>query len=473
VSETLFKTEYRETAEHLPQVATEGVPLPEGDLLAERERAIGKLRLLWEERHFLLRWAVAGFLIGLLVAFAIPVRFTSTTQLMPPDTQPGQGLAMLAAAAGKAPSSLASMAGDLLGVKNTGDLFIGVLKSRTVQDALITKFDLRSVYWDSTWEQARVDLSRRTYLSVDRRSGIITIDVSDGRPERAASMALEYVAQLNRVLIESNTSAAHRERVFLEERLKAVKRDLEDAERDFSQFASKNTAIDIKEQGKAMVEAAATLQGHMIAAQSELEGLRQIYTDNNVRVKAVEARIAELKRQLEKLGGQDVSLVQGKQVADQKSDSLYPSIRKLPLLGVEYADLYRRAKVQEAVFEVLTQQYELARVQEAKETPSVKVLDPPNIPEKKSYPPRLLIMLFGTLLAFACGTTWILGAHSWEATDPADVRKAFVTEVWGDLRAGIARVRADGVSRAQVQRLRNWLRSGARPGGSDRAGGGS
>ena len=112
-----------------------------------------------------------------------------------------------------------------------------------------------------------------------------------------------------------------------------------------------------------MLTAAAGLQGEMIAAQSQLEGLRQIYTDNNVRVRSLKARVAELRAQLDKVGGrQDVfsDVVNpdagNSDAAKTKDDSLYPSIRKLPLLGVTYADLYRRSKVQEAVFETLTQE---------------------------------------------------------------------------------------------------------------------
>jgi uncharacterized protein involved in exopolysaccharide biosynthesis len=223
-----------------------------------------------------------------------------------------------------------------------------------------------------------------------------------------------------------------RERTFLEERLKAVNQDLEAAEKEFSQFSSKNTAIDIKEQGKAMVEAAATLQGQYIAAQSELEGLKQVYTDNNVRVRSVRARIAELKRQLEKLGGK------GEQASDpsgQQADYLYPSIRKLPLLGVTYADLYRRTRVQEAVFETLTKQYELAKVQEAKEIPTVKVLDVPNIPEKKSFPPRLVMMFVGTFLGLAGVVGFVFGKTAWQATDANDPHKVFVQEVFQTVKA--------------------------------------
>ena len=249
-----------------------------------------------------------------------------------------------------------------------------------------------------------------------------------------ATAATELVAELS-------TSSARRERIFLEERLKAVSQDLEAAEKDFSQFSSKNTAIDIKEQGKAMVETAATLQGQYIAAQSELEGLKQIYTDNNVRVRSVRARIAELKRQLEKLGGKGE---QDLEPTGQQADYLYPSIRKLPLLGVTYADLYRRTRVQEAVYESLTKEYELAKVQEVKEIPTVKVLDSPSIPERKSFPPRTLIAFLGMTLAFATTATWVVGKKAWDETDSNDARKVLAQEIFTTVKARLPQFSRNG-----------------------------
>jgi capsule polysaccharide export protein KpsE/RkpR len=207
---------------------------------------------------------------------------------------------------------------------------------------------------------------------------------------------------------------------------------LDAAEKNFSQFASKNSTLDIKEQGKAMVEAAATLQGRMIAAESELQGLKQIYSDNNVRVRSVQARVDELKNQLNKLGGKGESVTE---VSSQPNDSLYPSIRKLPLLGVEYANLYRNTKIQEAVLEALTKEYEMAKVQEAKEIPTVKVLDAPNIPERKSFPPRTLITLMGTALGCCVGVMIVLGSATWKAIDVRDPRKRFVVQIWMDTRS--------------------------------------
>ena len=399
------------------------------------------LQLIWQHRRMLARAVLYGFLASTLAAFIIPARYESTARLMPPDSSQSGGLAMAAAALSGGSGGLGGIPSEMLGLKSTSDIFVGILSSRTVQDKLIQQFDLKKLYWDRSMEDARKDLAKHTDISVDRKSQIITLTVTDHDPKRAAAMGEAYVAELNRLVAELSTSSARRERIFLEERLKAVSQDLEAAEKELSQFSSKNIAIDIKEQGKAMVEAAATLQGQYIAAQSELEGLKQIYTDNNVRVRSVRARIAELKHQLEKLGGKGE---QASELSGQQADSLYPSIRKLPLLGVTYADLYRRTRVQEAVYESLTKEYEFAKVQEVKEIPTVKVLDHPNIPGKKSFPPRLLIMLLGTAFTMTLATTWVLGKTAWDETDSNDPRKALAQEVFSAVKARLPHFSQNG-----------------------------
>jgi uncharacterized protein involved in exopolysaccharide biosynthesis len=441
-----------------------------------RGRGLAKLRLLWSRRRLLWRTAAIGLVISTAVAFLLPKQFKSTTRLMPPDPS-NSGMMMMAALAGRtAGSNFTGLAGDLLGLRSTGVLFIGILQSRTVQDDLINRFDLRRLYSHTRWEDTRESLTNHTEIAEDRKTGIISITVTDKSPQRAAAMAQEYVDQLNRVITELNTSSAHRERVFLEERLGQVKQDLETAEKDFSVFASKNTAIDIKEQGKAMIDAAAAVEGEMIAAQTELESLRQVYTDNNVRVRATQARVDELKRQLKKIGGTAppksatqsagtsgvASSAPGANgaaaapasgaasdsatadAAAAGTDELYPSIRQLPILGVSYADLYRQTRVQEAVFETLTQQYELAKVEEAKETPSVRVLDPPDIPEKKSSPHRLWIMLAGMMLSFCGAAAWILGGTQWEQLGPDDPGKVFALEVYRTVKEHLPTITLNG-----------------------------
>jgi len=428
----------------VPEVPEHDLPSEPGpeDTSQRTGNSVTYLRLLWKDRRLLVSAILSGFLAGTLVAFLIPTRYQSTARLMPPDSNQGGGLATAAAAfSAGAGGGVGSIASDMLGLKSTSETFVGILSSRTVQDKLVQQFDLRKLYGVRRMEDACKLLAERTGISVDRKSQIITLTVTDHDPKRAAAMGDAYVAELNRLVAELSTSSARRERIFLEERLKAVSQDLEAAEKDFSQFSSKNTAIDIKEQGKAMVETAATLQGQYIAAQSELEGLKQIYTDNNVRVRSVRARIAELKRQLEKLGGKGE---QDLEPTGQQADYLYPSIRKLPLLGVTYADLYRRTRVQEAVYESLTKEYELAKVQEVKEIPTVKLLDSPNIPERKSFPPRTLIAFLGMALAFAAATTWVLGKWAWDETDSNDARKVLAQEIFTTVKARLPQFSRNG-----------------------------
>jgi capsule polysaccharide export protein KpsE/RkpR len=385
-----------------------------------RETAIPYLRLLWERRRLLSRASLIGLLFGTLSAFLLPKRFEARTQLMPPDNQSASGMAMAALAAKT--GAWGSVAGDVLGLKSSGSLFIGILTSATLEDRMVERFRLQKVYWVRLEEDARKKLDENTWISEDRKSGIITITVSDRDPKRAAAMAQAYVEELDRLVAELSTSAAHRERVFLEERLQSVKQELDQAARDLSQFESKNATLDIKEQGKSMVDAGAILMGQWIAAESELKGLEQIYTPNNVRVQAVQARIAELRRQLGKMRG-------GDKEAGETANSLYPSIRELPLLGVTYADLYRRAKIKEAVYESLTQEYELARVEEAKETPSVKVLDMARVPQRKSFPPRLEIMLLCACLSLVGAALLTLARARWKAIDPSNPGKILAREV--------------------------------------------
>ena len=417
------------------------------EIIPSSRRTAETLRLLWNERRLIARVTLISLILSILLAFLIPKRYESTTLLMPPDQQSESGVAMMAAVLGKFDGG-GGLGADLLGLKTSGDLFMGVLKSRTVQDAVITKFDLRKVYGDRRWEDARKDLADRTDMFDDRKNGIISITVTDRSPQRAADISTEYVAQLNSVMTQLNTSSAHRERVFLEDRLAQVQKDLETTEKNFSEFASKNTALDVQSQGKAMIEAAATLEGQLIASETELQGLKQIYSDNNVRVRSMQARVDELRNQQLKLTGKEGDADSDVQTRDS---SPFPSLRQLPLLGVTYADLSRQMKVQQAVFETLTQQYELAKVQEAKEIPSVKVLDPANIPETKSFPPRARIAVLGTLCGAFLAMVWVVGVKRWNAIDPRAPGKALAQEVFETLRVRLLPASSNGAQAQAAQ----------------------
>lgn len=459
----MTQTAAKPQPEAVLQPAAGELLLPEVPLEESRELQAKLLRLLWGRRRFFLRATGVGLLASTLLAFLIPKSYTSTAQLMPPDEQTTSAMALMAGMAAKAGGGLGVMSSDLLGIKSSGALFVGVLRSQTSQDRLIQQFGLRKVYGTKLIMDARKTLDENTSISEDHKSGIISISVTDHNPQRAAALANAYVDQLNSLVAELSTSSAHRERIFLQERLKVAKRDLDDAANQLAQFSSKNNTLDVQQEGKAILDAAGTLAGELIGAQSQLEGLRQIYTDNNSRVRAMQGHVAELRRQLEKLGGTQVNATKNVpastlakrratdpspgQAGDPPSDPSadqgpaqssampFPTIRSLPLLGAKYSDYYRRAKIQETVFELLNQQYELAKVQEAKETPSVKVLDPATIPERKSFPPRLLIMLLGTILDLSMSVVSVLAANQWQQADPADPRKLVAQEVVATVKA--------------------------------------
>ncbi len=231
-----------------------------------------RLRLVWDARKLIACIWAAGVALSLVIALLLPKSYQSTARLMPPDSESSSNAAILSALASSGP--VLSGAGSLLfGIKSSGALFIGILRSRTVEDRLVARFDLREVYGETLLGDASEKLRQRTFISEDRKSEILTLTVTDRDPRRATALAGAYIEELNRLVTELSTSSARRERVFLERRLETVHRELERAESNLSEFASRNAAIDIPVQGKAMVDAAAHLQDQIIAAQAELEGL--------------------------------------------------------------------------------------------------------------------------------------------------------------------------------------------------------
>jgi capsule polysaccharide export protein KpsE/RkpR len=426
----------------LPSEIEPGIGGFEIEELPQHSDAYARIRLLWERRRLLAWVIVVGLVFSTIIAFLIPKSYESTTRLMPPDSQSGSGMAMIAALAGAGGGAgLSSLAGDLLGMKSSGALFTDVLRSRTVGDRLINRFDLRRVYRDTYFEDARKDLAEHTRIAEDRKSGVLTITVSDRDPRRAAQLAQAYVEELDRLVAEVSTSSARRERLFIEQRLQTVKQELDKASWQFSQYASQNTTIDISAQAKATVEAAARLEGELIAAQSELEAVKQIYSSSHVRVRSLQARVDELRTQLHKIGGEGPDSAGDQKGAQVNSRSQeFPSIRQLPLLGVKWAELYRESKIQETVYELLTKQYELAKIQEAKEIPVVKILDPSNVPEKKSGPHRLVLMGLGTLFAFCSCAVCILAASMWRRLNPRHPMKELSREVMSTFSTSLSRL---------------------------------
>jgi uncharacterized protein involved in exopolysaccharide biosynthesis len=362
----------------------------------------GMILRLWERRAKIKRGAYVGLLLSTVAAFLIPPTFESTARIMPPDKQGTSALSLLA---GSVDDKLGALAADTLSLKSTGAIFAAILQSRTVQDRLVQRFDLKTVYKRSLLQDTRDELAANTDVNEDRKSGVISVTVKDHSPDRAQQLAAAYVEELNRLSSQLSTSAARREREFLEIRLATIKKDLADSSKALAQFSSKTATFDPKEQGKATMEEGAKIQAAIIAAQAQVSGLEQIYSSNNIRVRSLRARIAEMEKQLNNLSGR----------GEMDAPSGYPALRELPSLGVAYYDLYRNVRMEEAVFEVLTKQYELAKVQEAKEVPTVRVMDDANFPEVKSFPKRGLLILLGTALACFLSAIGLMVEDRWNA----------------------------------------------------------
>jgi uncharacterized protein involved in exopolysaccharide biosynthesis len=403
------------TAEEQRRDAADGEPG------AGYTQAIELVTALWLRRRWLAAVTGVGILLSLVVAFVIPKEYRSTAELMPPDQKALTTLSVMDPL-----SSLSSVAGGgLINSRTPGQTIIGVLRSHSIQERIIDRLDLMRVYHCKLMVEAQAALSARTLLEEDRPSGIITIAVNDKNPGRARDIATAYIQELNKLLIAENASSAHLERVFLENRLQSLKGDLDDTTAKLSKFSSNNATLNPQTQGASLIDAAAKLQSELIAAESELDGLKAQYSDDNVRVKTARARVEEMQSQLRKMGGGSEMV---KSVGSDPNQP-YPSIRELPLLGATYSDIYRQMMMQEDIYAALTKQYELAKVQEAKEIPTIKVLDPPELPEKKSYPHRSVILAVGTLLSAFAGIAWVLVGTLWERTSDDNPTKAFVRAI--------------------------------------------
>ena len=373
---------------------------------------------IWQRRRWLAKVTGIGLILAVGYALSIPNQYTSTVELMPPDQQALSSTSMLTVLSGAGPT--VGLGGGLMSQRTPAGTFIGILDSQTAQDDIIDRFDLRRVYHCKFYIDARKRLTGQTAIAEDKKSGIISISMTDRDPNRARDIAKAYVEELDKLVNSLSTSSARREREFLGQRLTSIKSDLDASSVALSQFSSRNATLNPQSQGQALFESATRLQGELITAQSELSGLKAMYSDDNVRVRESRARIGELQSQLRKMGNIGAKA----DGSDQKADQGYPSIRQLPILGVTYSDLYRQVSMQESIYETLTRQYELARVEEAKEIPPIKVLDEPQVPERKSSPHRAIIGLLGILLSAFAGIVWIVAWKLWEIVHDSHPAKA-------------------------------------------------
>ncbi|WP_281874043.1 GumC family protein [Geobacter hydrogenophilus] len=343
------------------------------------------LQVLVRRKRLIVVMCAVAALLSVAYSLTLPNIYTATARVLPPQKDGGGGLSALVGQAG----ALAGLAG-VGGLGGGADLYVGILKSRSVADAVIKKLDLQKELKTNSSDESRMALQSLVKIQAGK-DGIITVAADSRNPQLAARLANTFVDELGKKSVELNLTKAGTERIFLEKRLDVVKADLKKAEESLRGFQEKNRAFKVDDQATATIEGAAKLKAEIVSKEVQLASLRSYQTNENPEVKAVEAALAKLRGQLGVLTG------------GGRSSDLMLSAGTMPSLGLEYVRLMREVKTQEAIFEQLTKQYEVAKLGEAKDSSSIQVLDEAVAPQNKSKPKRSLIVILSTVTAFFLG----------------------------------------------------------------------
>ena len=356
------------------------------DLVDEQEiNLLELLQVIVKRKMFIIKMCSVAVLVPVTYSLILPNIYFATAKVLPPQKESVGLSALLGQVGGLAGLAAGGLGGGLGG---GSDLYVGMLKSRSVADAVIQRLDLAKVYKTKSPEETRKKLEG-TVKILAGKDGIISITAEDKEPKRAALLANAFVEELGRTTIRLNLSKAGMERLFLEKRLDLVKKDLKNAEDGLKAFAQQNKVVQVDSQAKASIEGIARLKAELASREVQLSVLRSYQTDESSEVKALQSGIKRLQGELGKRAGSGGGGGEG-----------IPSIGNVPGLGLEYVRKMRELKTQEAIFEQLTKQYEMAKLSEAKDSSSLQVLDEAVAPSKKSKPKRSLIVILATVTAF-------------------------------------------------------------------------
>jgi uncharacterized protein involved in exopolysaccharide biosynthesis len=325
-------------------------------------------------------------------------------------------LSVIPTAPPKAASGLAAaLAGELpidIGVSSDADRIQAVFHSRSVSDAVIHKFSLLERYHKRTIESAREALWTHCLTRIEKRPSVVTLSCEDTDPETARAITGHFGEIGNQAFVRVSTSAAASERKFLEQRVQEARKDMNRAAERLRAFQEQHKVIDLTEQSKAVVSAMAKLKGDLLSKQLELSYLSSFSSADESTAVQLRQQIAILERQLQSL--EDTATPQpGDKTPDTKprkseAKDIFPTVMSVPRLRFDLEQLFRDQKIEETVFLLLTQRLEMAKMNEARDTPAFQILDAPVTPTQKSRPKRLPILLFGALLGLLAGAGWVL-----------------------------------------------------------------
>jgi uncharacterized protein involved in exopolysaccharide biosynthesis len=384
-----------------PEMESQKPDVRSGEVASDADFSLLDLLLVFAKHKVLvLGLPVAAGIVALVVSFLLPNWYAATTKLMPPQQGQSAAMAILGQLGGVTAST-----GQALGLKNPSDIYVAMLKSRTVADKLIKRFELRKVYGEELLVEARKELSRNSSIS-GGRDGVISIEVEDKDPKRAADIANGYVDELRELTMSLTVTEAGQRRLFFEGELKKTKNDLATAEIALKKFTQDAGFISPEGQIAASVSAAAALRAHIAAKEIQLSGMRTFATENN----------PDIKRALQELSGLKSELGKMEQDTTAKKGDVMVPFGKAPELGLEYIRRYRDVKYFETLFQVLAKQFEIAKIDEAKDATVVQVIDTALTPEKKARPKRALITVLAAVAGLVISIGWALVLNAFRRT---------------------------------------------------------
>lgn len=372
--------------------------------------------VLGARKRFILLFSFVAALLTAIVVLVIPVTFTATTTMLPPQQQESSGMAMLGQLGG-----LASLAGggaaSALGLKNPDDLYIGLLQSENVMDGIIRRFDLMRVYKAKKLGDARKALKSNTKI-LSEKSSLISISVEDHDAQRAAEMANAYVDGLHDLMSHLAVTSAAQRRMFFEQQVTQEKNKLTDAEVALEETEKKTGIIQPQGQAQAVIATIMQLQAQISASEVELGALRTSATDQNPEVVTLQSQIAALRAQL-------ADFEKGHPESAAMDENVLTPTSQVPAASLEYLRRMRDVRYQETLFEFMTRQYEMAKVDEAKQGQMIQVVDPALVPDRRSWPPRTLLTLLAFILGAMFSSFWVILESAYRHTmqDPETAMK--------------------------------------------------
>jgi len=327
----------------------------------------------------------ASAAVALVVSLLLPVYYKAETRILPPQDKGSNLAAQLMGQAG----GLIALAGGTAGVKSPGELYVEMMKSRTVLDRIVDRFDLMKLYKKKYRQDARKKLLEFLTVREDRKSGIISLTVEDRDPKRAADMANAFVEELKSLAGGLAISEAGQRRMFFEEQIRHAKESLARAEEEIKGFQQQTGMFQVDAQAKAIIEGIASLRARIAVKEVEAKVLRSFATSQNPDLQRTEEEIRALRAELEKIES-------GK---GRGFDPLM-STERIPGMGMEYLRKLRQLKYNETLYELLSKQYELAKLDEARDAVVIQAIDRAVPPERKYRPKKAVIISLTMLTAF-------------------------------------------------------------------------